>query len=331
MKSPIRVAITGAAGQIGYSLVFPIAAGHIFGPDQPVIIQLLEVPVPEVQKKLEGVKMELQDCAYPLLKDIVCTDDLDVAFGDADLALLVGSKPRVAGMERADLIRENGPIFVGQGKAIDRSAKQNVKVLVVGNPCNTNCLIARHQAKRVDPKNFTAMTRLDQNRAKGQLALKSGADVANITQLAIWGNHSPTMYPDFPNAKINNQPLTQVITDHEWLNGEFLKTVQQRGAAVIAARGASSAASAAWAAIDHARDWFRPTPKGEWVSMAVPSDGNSYGIPEGLIYSFPCEVDIHGDYHVVQGLKLDDVAMGRAMKSAQELIDERKAVADLLV
>ncbi len=331
MKSPIRVAITGAAGQIGYSLLFPIAAGHIFGPDQPVILQLLEVPTPEVLAKLEGVKMELQDSAYPLLKDIVCSGDMDVAFGDADLALLVGSRPRSAGMERADLIKVNGPIFVGQGQAIDRSAKKDVKVLVVGNPCNTNCLIARHQAKRVNPNNFTAMTRLDQNRAKAQIALKAGVDVADITKLAIWGNHSPTMYPDYDNARINNQPLTEIITDRSWLDGDFLKTVQQRGAQVIAARGASSAASAAWAAIDHAKDWYRPTPKGEWVSMAIPSDGNSYGIPEGLIYSFPCEVDIYGNYHVVQGLSITESAKAKMMKSAQELLDERAAIADLLV
>ena len=326
-KTPMRVAVTGAAGNIGYSLLFPIASGELFGKDQPVILQLLEIP--QGVQALEGVKMELLDSAFPLVSDIVCSSDADVAFGDADVALLVGSKPRGPGMERADLIRENGPIFIGQGKAIDRSAKADVKVVVVGNPCNTNCLIARDQATRVDPSRFTAMTRLDQNRAKAQLAIKAGVPVRDITQLAIWGNHSPTMYPDFTNAFIGGQKLTDVITDHEWLHGEFIKTVQQRGKAIINARGKSSAASAAWAAINHAADWFRPTPAGEWVSMAVPSDG-SYGIPEGLIYSFPCTVDAAGNYSIVQGVELDETARQRAMTSAEELMSERDAVKDLL-
>jgi malate dehydrogenase len=326
-KTPLRVAITGAAGNIGYSLLFPIASGELFGKDQPVILQLLEIP--QGIQSLEGVKMELLDSAFPLVNDIVCSSDADVAFGDADVALLVGSKPRGPGMERADLIRENGPIFIGQGKAIDRSAKSNVKVVVVGNPCNTNCLIARDQATRVDPSRFTAMTRLDQNRAKAQLALKAGVPVRDITRLAIWGNHSPTMYPDFTNAYIGDQKLTDVITDHEWLHTDFIKTVQQRGKAIINARGKSSAASAAWAAINHAADWFRPTPAGEWVSMAVPSDG-SYGIPEGLIYSFPCTVGADGNYSIVQGVNLDETAHKRAMISAEELMGERDAVKDLL-
>jgi len=326
-KAPIRVSVTGAAGQIGYSLLFPIAAGHVFGPDQPVILQLLELPM--AINALEGVKMELQDGSFDLLQDVVTTSDAEVAFGDSDLALLVGSKPRGPGMERADLIRENGPIFIGQGKAIDAAANPNVKVVVVGNPCNTNCLIAQNQAKRVNPRNFTAMTRLDQNRAESQLAIKAGCPVEDVSRLAIWGNHSPTMYPDYTNARIGDRPLMDVITDHEWLDGPFIKTVQQRGRAIIDARGKSSAASAAWAAIKHARDWARPTPDGEWVSMAVTSDG-SYGIPEGLIYSFPCRVDADGHYEIVQGVELDATAKARADASAAELVSERDTVADLL-
>jgi len=326
-KTPIRVAVTGAAGQIGYSLLFPIAAGQVFGPDQPVILQLLELPM--ALNALEGVKMELSDGAFPLVQDIVTSSDANVAFGDADVALLVGSKPRGPGMERADLIRENGPIFVGQGRAIDASASKDVKVVVVGNPCNTNCLIARNQARRVNPNNFTAMTRLDQNRAKSQLATKSGAPVADITRLAIWGNHSPTMYPDFTNAQIGGKALTDVITDHEWLDGPFIKTVQQRGKAIINARGKSSAASAAWAAINHTHDWFHPTAEGEWVSMAVTSDG-SYGIPEGLIFSFPCTVDAAGNFNIVQGIELDATARQRVQNSADELVSERDTVKDLL-
>lgn len=327
MKTPIKVAVTGAAGNIGYSLLFPIASGQVFGADQPVHLQLLEIP--QGLQSLEGVKMELLDSAFSLVQSISCTSDADEGFGDADVALLVGSKPRGKGMERADLIRENGPIFIGQGQAIDRSAKENVKVIVVGNPCNTNCLIARHQAKRVNPRNFTAMTRLDQNRAKAQLALKAGVAVKDITRLAIWGNHSPTMYPDFTNALIGGEALTSVITDHEWLHGDFIKTVQQRGKAIINARGKSSAASAAWAAIDHAADWSRPTAAGEWVSMAVTSDG-SYDIPEGLIYSFPCIVNAAGEYEIVQGINLDERAYERAMNSARELVSERDAVKELL-
>jgi malate dehydrogenase len=326
-KTPIRVAVTGAAGQIGYSLLFPIAAGQVFGPDQPVILQLLELPM--ALNALEGVKMELSDGAFPLVQDIVTSSDANIAFGDADVALLVGSKPRGPGMERADLIRENGPIFVGQGRAIDANASKDVKVVVVGNPCNTNCLIARNQARRVNPDNFTAMTRLDQNRAKSQLASKSGAPVADITRLAIWGNHSPTMYPDFTNAQIGGKALTDVITDHEWLDGPFIKTVQQRGKAIINARGKSSAASAAWAAINHTHDWFHPTAEGEWASMAVTSDG-SYGIPEGLIFSFPCTVDAAGNFNIVQGIELDDTARQRIQNSADELVSERDTVKDLL-
>lgn len=327
-KSPLRVAVTGAAGNIGYSLLFPIAAGQVFGPDQPVILQLLEIP--QGLNALEGVKMELQDSAFELVKGITCSSDAEVAFADADVAFLVGSKPRGPGMERADLLSQNGQIFIGQGKALDKVASENVKVVVVGNPCNTNCLIASHQATRTNKANYTAMTRLDQNRAKAQLALKAGVDVSAVTNLVIWGNHSPTMYPDFENAKINGKPLTEVITDEAWLKGEFISTVQQRGKAIIEARGKSSAASAAWAAIDHMRDWFRPTPAGEWVSMAVPSDG-SYGIPKGIIYSFPCRVDANGNYEIVQGLELSDFAKGKAMASAEELMSEREMVKGMLV
>lgn len=326
-KSPLKVAVTGAAGNIGYSLLFPIASGQVFGSDQPVELQLIEIP--QGLQSLEGVKMELLDSAFPLLEKITCTSDGDVGFGDADYAFLVGSKPRGPGMERADLIRENGPIFVGQGQAIDRSAKEDVKVIVVGNPCNTNCLIAQHQAKRVNPANFTAMTRLDQNRAKAQLALKAGVAVKDVSRLAIWGNHSPTMYPDYENALIQGRPLTEVIGDADWLSSDFITTVQQRGKAIINARGKSSAASAAWAAIDHAADWHRPTAPGEWVSMAVTSDG-SYGIPSGLIYSFPCTVDAAGQYKIVPDVQLSEAARARAMKSAEELMSERDAVSDIL-
>ena len=326
-KQPIRIAVTGAAGQIGYSLLFPIASGQIFGPDQPVILQLLELPV--AINALEGVRMELDDGAFPLLQNVVTTSDAEVAFGDVDIALLVGSKPRGPGMERADLIRENGPIFVGQGKAIDANANENVRVVVVGNPCNTNCLIAQAQARRVNPNNFTAMTRLDQNRAKSQLAAKAGAPVSSVTRLAIWGNHSPTMYPDYTNAQIGGESLTSVISDHEWLDGPFIKTVQQRGRAIIDARGKSSAASAAWAAVHHTRDWHQPTAAGEWVSMAITSDG-SYGIPEGLIFSFPCTVDANNQFNIVQGVELNETARARVDASAAELSMERDTVSDLL-
>ncbi len=328
MSQPIRVAVTGAAGQIGYSLLFPLASGEVFGKDQPIILQLLELPV--ALGALQGVQMELQDGAFPLVADIVTTSDADVAFGDADVAMLVGSKPRGKGMERADLIRTNGPIFVGQGKAIDANARENVKVVVVGNPCNTNCLIARAQAKRTNPRNYTAMTRLDQNRAKAQLANKAGAAVKDVKRLAIWGNHSPTMYPDFTNAVIGDQSVAAAVGDDDWLNGAFISTVQQRGKAIIEARGKSSAASAAWAAIHHMRDWSRPTPADEWVSMAIPSDGKHYGIPEGIICSVPCRVDADGEYHVVEGVELDDTARGRVQRSVDELTGERETVKDLL-
>lgn len=326
-KKPLRIAVTGAAGNIGYSLLFPIANGDMLGADQPVILQLLEIT--PALGALKGVEMELRDCAYPLVEDIICTDDPMVGFKDADVVMLVGSKPRGPGMERADLIRENGPIFVGQGKAIDAVAADNAKIVVIGNPCNTNCLIAMHQATRIPRANFTAMTRLDQNRAKAQLSIQSGAPVKDIKKLAIWGNHSPTMYPNYTHAEIGGKALTDVITDGEWLEGEFMKTVQQRGKAIINARGKSSAASAAWAGIDHVKDWFKPTAAGEYVSMAVPSDG-SYGVPEGLIFSFPCTVDESGQYHIVQGLEIDEKSKARIEKTAAELSEERETVKDLL-
>ncbi len=328
MSEPIRVAITGAAGNIGYSLLFPLASGEVFGKDRRIILQLLELPM--ALDSLNGVRMELEDAAFPLVSEIITTSDADVAFGDADVAMLVGSKPRGKGMERADLIKTNGPIFVGQGKAIDANARESVKVVVVGNPCNTNCLIARGQAKRTNPRNYTAMTRLDQNRAAAQLAAKAGAAVRDVSRLAIWGNHSPTMYPDFTNARIGDLSAQQAVGDDAWLNGEFISTVQQRGKAIIHARGKSSAASAAWAAIHHVRDWFRPTPSDQWVSMAIPSDGTHYGIPEGIICSVPCRVDADGEYHVVGGVELDDTARGRVQRSIDELVGEREAVKDLL-
>ena len=328
MSEPIRVAVTGAAGQIGYSLLFPLASGEVFGKDRRVILQLLELPV--ALDALDGVRMELEDGAFPLLSEILTTSDADAAFGDADVAMLVGSKPRGKGMERADLLRTNGPIFNGQGRAINANAREDVKVVVVGNPCNTNCLIARSQAKRTNPRNYTAMTRLDQNRATAQLAAKAGAAVADVSRVAIWGNHSPTMYPDFTNARIGDLSAQQAVGDDAWLNGEFISMVQQRGKAIIDARGKSSAASAAWAAIHHVRDWFRPTPANDWVSMAIPSDGTHYGIPEGIICSVPCRVDADGEYHVVEGVELDDTAKARVQRSIDELVGERDTVADLL-
>ncbi len=325
-KKPVRVAVTGAAGQIGYSLIFPIANGDVFGKDTPVILQLLELPV--ALQGLKGVEMELRDCAYPLLQDVVSTDDERTGFADADAVFLVGSKPRGPGMERSDLLKDNGRIFIGQGTAIDEVASADARVLVVGNPCNTNAYIASQKAKRIPRGNFTAMTRLDQNRAVAQLSAKAGVGVGAIGNLAVWGNHSPTMYPDFTHATINGRKLTDVITDHEWLNGAFLKTVQQRGKAIIEARGKSSAASAAWAAIDHMKDWWHGT-QGRWVSMAVVSDG-SYGVPEGLISSFPCTVDSNGQYHVVHGLELDATAQGRVQASVNELLEEREFIKDLV-
>jgi malate dehydrogenase len=323
--SPVRVAVTGGAGQIGYSLLFRIASGALLGPDTPVILQLLEIT--PALGALDGVAMELEDCAFPLLAGVVKTDDADVAFGDADIALLVGSRPRTAGMERGDLLSANGAIFTAQGKALSDSAKKDVKVLVVGNPANTNCLIAMNNAPNIDPKQFTAMTRLDHNRAMAQLAGKTGAAVADIAKMTIWGNHSATQYPDLFHAEVNGANAAATVDDQAWLEGDFIPTVQKRGAAIIEARGSSSAASAANAAIDHVHDWVAGTPAGDWVSMAVPSDG-SYGVPEGLISSFPCTTE-GGEWSIVQGLEIDDFSRGRIDASVAELAEERDAVKEL--
>lgn len=323
--SPVRVAVTGAAGQIGYSLLFRIASGALLGPDQPVILQLLEIT--PALGALSGVVMELEDCAFPLLAGVTTSDDANVAFGDANIALLVGARPRTAGMERKDLLEANGAIFTVQGKALADNAAADIKVLVVGNPANTNALIAMHNAPGIAPERFTAMTRLDQNRAKAQLAARSGRPVSEVTHMTIWGNHSATQYPDFYRARIGGRPARDVIGDDTWLADEFIPTVQQRGAAIIAARGASSAASAASAAIDHVHDWVLGTPEGDWVSMAVPSDG-SYGVPEGLISSFPVTTSA-GAYRIVDGLELEEFSRRRVDKSVAELGDERDAVRSL--
>lgn len=329
MTSPVRVAVTGAAGQIGYSLLFRIASGSMLGPDTPVILQLLEIT--PALKSLEGVKMELDDCAFPLLAGVVCTDDPNVAFGDVDVAMLVGAMPRKAGMERSDLLSANGGIFKPQGQALSASAKKDVKVLVVGNPANTNALIAQQNAADLDPGRFTAMTRLDHNRAISQLAARAGVAVTSVTNMTIWGNHSVTQYPDLFHAKVNvdgqNRNAYELAGDHAWVDGTYIPTVAKRGAAIIEARGASSAASAANAAVDHIRSWSLGTPAGDWVSMGVPSDG-SYGVPEGLISSFPCTC-AGGRYSIVQGLDVDDYSRGKIDASTAELAEEREAVREL--
>lgn len=325
-RKSVRVAVTGAAGQIGYALLFRLASGEVFGPDVDVHLQLLELP--QVLPALEGVKMELDDCAFPHLASIICTDDMYVAFKDVDWALLVGSVPRKAGMERKDLLHVNGGIFTKQGKALDEVASPDCKVLVVGNPCNTNALIAKSVCQRLPAKNFFAMTMLDQNRAYSQLAQKAGVHHTAVKNVIIWGNHSATQYPDFFHATINGQPVTEVITDHAWLQGEFITTVQQRGAAIIKARGASSAASAANAVIDTIQCLTRPTPVGEYFSVAVSSDG-SYGVPEGLIFSFPVRSDGE-NWEIVQGLSLNDFAREKIALTQQELLEEKEAVRELL-
>ena len=325
MTTPVRVAVTGAAGQIGYSLLFRIASGAMLGPDTPVILQLLEVT--PALGALEGVKMELDDCAFPPLVDIICTDKADVAFGDADVALLVGAMPRKDGMERADLLQANGGIFKPQGQAIAANAKKDVKVLVVGNPANTNALIAMNNAKGIDPRQFTAMTRLDHNRAVTQLAQKVGKPITAVKKMTIWGNHSTTQYPDLFHCEVDGKNAAARVNDQEWLDETFIPTVAKRGAAIIKARGLSSAASAANAAIDHVRSWVKGTDEGDWVSMAVPSDG-SYGVPEGLISSFPC-VCKNGKYEIVQGLEIDAYSRGKIDASVAELAEERDAVKQL--
>jgi malate dehydrogenase len=325
MTTPVRVAVTGAAGQIGYSLLFRIASGTMLGPDTPIALQLLEIT--PALGALEGVRMELDDGAFALLSEIVCTDDADRAFGDADVALLVGAMPRKAGMERADLLSANGGIFKPQGEALSRSAKRHVKVLVVGNPANTNALIAQRNAADLDPGRFTAMTRLDHNRAKTQLAQRLGVTVNEITKMTIWGNHSTTQYPDLFHCEVGGRSAHAAVGDHEWYDSTYIPTVAKRGAAIIDARGASSAASAASAAVDHIHDWTLGTPDGDWVSMAIPSDG-SYGVPEGIISSFPCVCE-NGEYSIVQGLEIDDYSRAKIDASAAELVSERDAVADL--
>ena len=326
MKDPVRVAVTGAAGQIGYALVFRIASGQMLGDDQPVVLQLLEIP--QAVGALEGVRMELEDCAFPLLAGVVTTDDADLAFDGADYGLLVGAMPRKEGMERSDLLSANGAIFTAQGRAIATSAADDVRILVVGNPANTNALIAMNNAEGVPQERFTAMTRLDHNRAVAQLAAKAGASVADVTRMTIWGNHSATQYPDVFHAEVAGKPAFDAVgNDQAWLEGEFIPTVQQRGAAIIKARGLSSAASAANAAIDHVRSWALGTPAGDWVSMAVPSDG-SYGVPEGLISGFPVTC-AGGRYEIVQGLDIDEFSRGRIDASVAELEGERDTVAGL--
>lgn len=323
----VRVAVTGAAGQIGYSLLPRLASGEVFGPDTKVVLQLLEIT--PALPALRGVVMELNDCAFPILAGVVVTDDPEVAFDGANWAMLVGSKPRGKGMERGDLIRENGPIFVGQGKAIAAKAADDIRVVVVGNPANTNCLIAMNNAKGVPAERFGALTRLDQNRAYSQLAEKAGVAVTEVSNVIIWGNHSATQYPDAENAKINGKPVPEVITDQEWLQNEFITIVQKRGAAIIAARGLSSAASAANAALDHVKSFENKTPDGDWFSAAVRSDG-SYGIDEGLIFSFPIRSDGKGGYTIVQDLPLSDFAKGKIEATLEELRSEKEVVIDLL-
>ena len=325
MKQPVRVAITGAAGQIGYQLCFRIAAGDMLGEDQPVILQLLEIT--PALGALEGVVMELKDAAFPLLQGVVFTDDVNVAFKDTDYALLVGARPRGPGMERADLLTANGQIFGPQGAAMNAHSSRDIKVLVVGNPANTNALIAQSSAPDLNPRNFTAMTRLDHNRAMAQLAEKTGIHHSSLRKMLIWGNHSSTQYPDINFAEANGQKATGLV-EQDWYREVFIPTVQQRGAAIIKARGASSAASAASAAIDHIRSWALGTAEGDWVSMAVPSEG-SYGIEPGIVYSFPC-VCRDGDYQIVQGLEIDDFSRTRMDASDAELREERKGVEHLL-
>ena len=327
MKKPVRVAVTGAAGQIGYSLLFRIAAGEMLGRDQPVILQMLELPVDKAQAALRGVMMEIEDCAFPLVADMVGTADPAVAFKDADIAMLVGARPRGPGMERKDLLLENAKIFTAQGKAIDAVASRGIKVLVVGNPANTNAYIAMKSAPGLPKKNFTSMMRLDHNRALTQLAAKSGKPVGAIEKLAVWGNHSPTMYPDYRFATVDGASVATMINDENWNRTVFLPTVGKRGAAIIEARGLSSAASAANAAIDHVRDWVAGT-NGRWVTMGIASDG-SYGIPQDVIYGYPVTC-ANGEYAIVQGLAIDEFSRERMAVTLKELEEERAGVASLL-
>ena len=325
MKSPVRVAVTGAAGQIGYALLFRIASGEMLGKDQPVILQLLDLP--QAQNAVKGVMMELQDCAFPLLADMFTTDDPEVAFKDAQIAILVGSRPRSKGMERADLLQANAAIFTVQGAALNKVADRNVKVLVVGNPANTNAYIAMKSAPDLPSKNFTAMLRLDHNRALSQVAEKTGNPVSQIEKLCVWGNHSPTMYADYRFATINGESVKDMINDQDWNANTFLPTVGKRGAAIIEARGLSSAASAANAAIDHIRDWVLGT-NGKWVTMGIPSDG-SYGIPKDTMFGFPVTCE-NGEYKLVEGLEIDDFSRERIDATLKELEEEKAGIAHLL-
>ncbi len=327
-NAPVRVAVTGAAGQIGYSLLFRIASGEMLGKDQPVILQMLEIPDEKAQKALKGVMMELDDCAFPLLHGMVPASDPMVAFKDADIALLVGARPRGPGMERKDLLEANGKIFSPQGQALDRVAKRDVKVLVVGNPANTNCLIAMKNAKSLKPSQFTAMLRLDHNRSVSQVSQKIKKPVTQIRKMAVWGNHSATQYPDIFQAEVEGKKVWPMISDQAWLEKEFIPTVQKRGAAIIEARGLSSAASAANAAIDPIRDWVKGTAAGDWVSMGIPSDG-SYDIPEGVIYGYPVTCK-GGRYEIVKGLEVSDFARKRMDATLKELHEEREGVKQLL-
>jgi len=324
MKPPIRVAVTGAAGQIAYSLLFRIASGEMLGEDQPVILQLLEIT--PAMKALDGVVMELKDCAYPLVQDIITTDDANVAFGDVSYAMLVGAKPRGPGMERKDLLSENGKIFAPQGKALNDNANCDVKVLVIGNPANTNALIAMKNAPDLDPRQFTAMMRLDHNRAISQLAEKTGTAVISIRKMIVWGNHSTTQYPDINYATVDGKSAKELV-DASWVRDEFMPRVQKRGAEIIGARGSSSAASAGYAGLEHVRDWFMGSPKDTYVTMGIPSDG-SYGIPEGVIYGYPV-ICADGKYEIVQGLDIDDFSREKMDASLKELQEERDAVKDL--
>jgi len=326
MKRPLRVAVTGAAGQIGYSLLFRIASGEMLGKDQPVILQLLDIT--PALPALNGVVMELDDCAFPLLQSIVATDDPKVAFKDIDVALLVGARPRSKGMERKDLLEANGAIFTTQGRALSEVASRDVKVLVVGNPANTNCYIAMRNAKELKPANFSAMMRLDHNRSLTQIAQKVGKPVASVRKMTVWGNHSATQYPDIFSVEVDGQKAAGLINDQNWLEKDFIPTIQQRGAAIIQARGLSSAASAANAAMDHIRDWVHGTQDGDWVSMGIPSDG-SYGIPEGVIYGYPVTCK-NGVYTIVKGIAVSDFSRGRMDATLKELQEERDAIKHLL-
>nr|VFJ68274.1 MAG: malate dehydrogenase [Candidatus Kentron sp. FM]VFJ69990.1 MAG: malate dehydrogenase [Candidatus Kentron sp. FM]VFK09697.1 MAG: malate dehydrogenase [Candidatus Kentron sp. FM] len=325
MKSPVRIAVTGAAGQIAYSLLFRIASGEMLGKDQPVILQLLEIT--PALKALNGVVMEIKDCAYPLVQNIIATDDVNVAFSDVSYALLVGAKPRGPGMERKDLLSENGKIFRPQGRALNEHANRNVKVAVIGNPANTNALIAMKNAPDLDPRQFTAMMRLDHNRAISQLAEKTGSTVTDIKGVVVWGNHSTTQYPDINHATINKVPATELV-DTPWVRDEFIPRVQRRGGEIIATRGSSSAASAGYAGLEHIRDWAMGTPKDTWVTMGIPSDG-SYDIPEGVMYGYPVTAT-NGKYKIVQDLGIDEFSRGKMQASLKELEEERDAVKDLL-